>query len=1141
MHVIPRWLIVLVFFMLAAQGMALPQEPKQEEPAATETITTEQIDAKIQEIEASRSIEEALKTEILEAYNQALSFLKDNQSFGTQTETHRLEIKDAPAETADIRNRLKAAREQPPPVLDTADLANISILDLESLLSQEKVTLTQKKAVLDDLKKRIKTDQDLPAVARQRQIDVKNALKEAEKNLKAPLPQGESPLLSEARRMLLEASVLAHAAEINMLEQALLSRKVRLDLLTARQEEIQLEMTQAENRVMQLEEFINERRIAEAEEASEEAKKAVEEAEDMHPILGELARENEELSEEWVELESWIQELTLERQSVEDEFLEMKEELDTVRNRLTQMGFSETLGQDYLRDQHQDLESELHAQQLASDKGKKKIYEIRLRRWKAHDRYKLLANLEEAVDRVLMEKVPPANHDRLKPEILSQLTTQRKLLKELDDAYDKSYSNMITLDTRRKELEVKIASFRNFLDERLLWIPSTFFIGSQTLKDFRRSLEWFLDADSWANSMQLVIDRAKQVPKLTALVTLVIALILIFRRKMLRRLATIAEQVGNVYVDRFAYTLEALVYTILLALPLPLVLGYTYWLIANTAKAPDFTMALGHGLFYATILLMVMLFLFSLSRKRGIAGMHFKWSESTKTVLRRHMIWFTLTVTPISIIIRMTEFQEEAAFRTSLGRVVLVIGLIVMAVFFQRILRTRGGITENHLATYPDGWLARLRFLWYPAAVGIPAMLALLSIYGYNYTARELNLRFARSIAVILCIVLLRDLILRWLRVAQRKLKLARIQQEREAARAGGEEEPDPGEIDLSAYPEGTDPDLDAIDEQSRRLIRTAVAVSIMLGLWFAWAEVLPALGFLVDVELWQHTVVQPDGTSIDEAITLAHLILALLSIILAVVAARNLPGLMEITVLQRLPMDKGSRFAVSTITSYVILAVGIVIGFKFIGVGWGQVQWLVAALGVGLGFGLQEIVANFICGLIILFERPIRVGDTVTIGNVDGTVSRIQIRATTIIGWDRKELIVPNKTFITENMVNWTLSDPVLRILVRLGVAHGSDTVLVKKLLTDAIDSCEAVLDDPRPRVDFVEYGESSLDFEIRVYVKGTSDLLNTKDKLHMTIEKLFREHGIRISFPQRDIHVRSMVETVKADDDKKTDMEGE
>jgi potassium efflux system protein len=314
-----------------------------------------------------------------------------------------------------------------------------------------------------------------------------------------------------------------------------------------------------------------------------------------------------------------------------------------------------------------------------------------------------------------------------------------------------------------------------------------------------------------------------------------------------------------------------------------------------------------------------------------------------------------------------------------------------------------------------------------------------------------------------------------------------------------------------------------------------------MLGLWFAWAEVLPALGFLVDVELWQHTVVQPDGTSIDEAITLAHLILALLSIILAVVAARNLPGLMEITVLQRLPMDKGSRFAVSTITSYVILAVGIVIRFKFIRVGWGQVQWLVAALGVGLGFGLQEIVANFICGLIILFERPIRVGDTVTIGNVDGTVSRIQIRATTIIGWDRKELIVPNKTFITENMVNWTLSDPVLRILVRLGVAHGSDTVLVKKLLTDAIDSCEAVLDDPRPRVDFVEYGESSLDFEIRVYVKGTSDLLNTKDKLHMTIEKLFREHGIRISFPQRDIHVRSMVETVKADDDKKTDMEGE
>jgi potassium efflux system protein len=1137
MQAIPRWLSVLVILLLAAQGIALSQEPKQEEPAATESITIEQIKAKIKEIEASTDIEAKLKTEILEAYSQALVFLEKARDFTAKSKDHELVNKDAPAETAEIRERLAAVVAQSPAGQDTADFESKSIQELEALLSQEKVQLTQKKSALDELEKKIKTNKDLPAVASQQQIEIRKELEEAESNLKASTPQDESPILTVARRVLLEARVQAHTNEIDMLEQALLSRNARLDLLTAQKEEVGFQVSQAENRCKQLEEFINTRRIAEAEEASEEAKKAVEEAEEIHPVLGDLAKENEDLSREWVELESWIQEISQERQNVEDEFLEVKEELNTVRARLAQMGFSETMGQDYLRDQYLDLESELLAQQLASKKDKAKILEIRLRRWEAHDRYKLLANLDDSVDRVLTEKVTPEDQARLKPEIFRQLTSQRELLKKLDDAYEKSYSNMITLDTRRKELEVKIIAFRTFLDERLLWIPSTFFLNLQVLKDLNHALAWLLDSDSWAQSMRLVITEAKKLPNLTGLILLIIILIFILRRRMLKRLATIAEQVGNVHMDRFSYTLEALVYTILLALPIPLAVGYISSLIAETPTAPEFTRALGHGLYYAAILLLVMLFLFSLSRKRGISGMHFRWSESTKTVLRRNMIWFTVIVVPLSIIIRMVEFQEEDAYRGSLGRVVLLIGLIAMAVFFQRILRTRGGITENHLKEYPDGWLARCRFLWYPAAVGIPAALSLLSIYGYNYTARQLNMRFARSIAIILCIVIIRDLILRWLRVAQRKLKLARLQREQEAAKAAEDKEKDRDQHDLPVKVEGIDEDLYTIDEQSRRLIRTAVAVSVMLGLWYAWAEVLPALGFLVDIELWRHSVVGPDGASSMEAITLAHLILAVLSLILAVAAARNLPGLMEITVLQRLPMDRGSRFAVTTITSYVIIAVGIVVAFQFIGVGWDQVQWLVAALGVGLGFGLQEIVANFISGLIILFERPIRVGDTVTIGNIDGTVTRIQIRATTITGWDRKELIVPNKSFITQNLVNWTLSDPVLRILVRLGVAHGSDTATVKRLCWDAIKSCKAVLENPNPRVDFVEYGESALNFEIRVFVKGTGDLLNTKDELHTAVEKAFREHGIRISFPQRDIHIRSTVENVKPEDGKGLD----
>jgi len=217
---------------------------------------------------------------------------------------------------------------------------------------------------------------------------------------------------------------------------------------------------------------------------------------------------------------------------------------------------------------------------------------------------------------------------------------------------------------------------------------------------------------------------------------------------------------------------------------------------------------------------------------------------------------------------------------------------------------------------------------------------------------------------------------------------------------------------------------------------------------------------------------------------------------------------------------------ATPAITSarYVITIVGIVTVFNVIGVGWSNVQWLVAAVSVGLGFGLQEIFANFVSGLMLLFERPIRIGDTVTIGNITGTVTRIQIRATTITDWDRKELVIPNKEFITGQVVNWTLSDPMQRIVTTVGVAYGSDTDLVEKLLYQVAREEPNVLAEPEPRVYFRGFGESTLDFELRAFISHIDLLVRTKHQLHKAIDQAFRTAGIEIAFPQRDLHVRSL-----------------
>jgi potassium efflux system protein len=200
---------------------------------------------------------------------------------------------------------------------------------------------------------------------------------------------------------------------------------------------------------------------------------------------------------------------------------------------------------------------------------------------------------------------------------------------------------------------------------------------------------------------------------------------------------------------------------------------------------------------------------------------------------------------------------------------------------------------------------------------------------------------------------------------------------------------------------------------------------------------------------------------------------------------------------------------------------VGILLVFHAIGAQWSQLQWLVAALGVGIGFGLQEIVANFISGLIVLFERPIRIGDFVTVGDTDGLVTKIRIRATTIRNWDGKELLVPNKEFITGRLLNWSLSDQTTRIIVSVGIAYGSNVRLAKQLLEEAAAENKNVLDDPPPSVIFDSFGDNSLVMLLRCFV-GTAELCYpTISALNESINEKFTAAGINIAYPQRDMHL--------------------
>jgi potassium efflux system protein len=252
-------------------------------------------------------------------------------------------------------------------------------------------------------------------------------------------------------------------------------------------------------------------------------------------------------------------------------------------------------------------------------------------------------------------------------------------------------------------------------------------------------------------------------------------------------------------------------------------------------------------------------------------------------------------------------------------------------------------------------------------------------------------------------------------------------------------------------------------------------------------------------------------------------LFLALVVVAVTAVAVRNVGALLDIVLLQRLDVQPDATYAVKVMAQYALTAAGILIAADILGIGWSDVQWLIAALGVGLGFGLQEIFANFVSGLIVLAERPIRIGDVVTVGDVSGTVARIRARATAMVDFDNKEVIIPNKAFITERVTNWTLSNQTTRLLIKLGVAYGSDIALVQRALLDAVRRNPEVLREPPPSVFFVDFGDSSLDFEIRAFVGSFDQRLRVRHELNLAVAAVLAEHGIEIPFPQRDLHIRS------------------
>ncbi|HOV57743.1 MAG TPA: mechanosensitive ion channel, partial [Rhodanobacteraceae bacterium] len=396
--------------------------------------------------------------------------------------------------------------------------------------------------------------------------------------------------------------------------------------------------------------------------------------------------------------------------------------------------------------------------------------------------------------------------------------------------------------------------------------------------------------------------------------------------------------------------------------------------------------------------------------------------------------------------------------------------------------------------------------------------LSALTLAGYYLTAISLAARLIESLIVLLAIALLHGLAMRWLVLGERRLALKRRDERREE----GEVADDDHEARPELGPESESITLASINLQTRRLLRALTLLGLVGSLLWVWSDVAPALSYLGNITAWT-TSVTVDGKAHEVAVSLRQLLYAFVALLLTWVGTRNLPGLLEIGVLRRLQVDAPTRYAITAVCRYAIAIAGSLLGLSWLGLRWSQLQWLAAGLTVGLGFGLQEVFANFVSGLIVLFERPIRVGDVVSIAGIEGSVARIRTRATTVVDWDNREVIIPNKTFITEKLTNWTLTDGVTRVVIKLGVAYDSDPEGVRAMLLELARAHPRVLREPAPNCWCVALGSSTLDFELRVFVADVIDRNPVRNDLHGAILRECRVRGIEIAFPQTDVWLRN------------------
>lgn len=904
--------------------------------------------------------------------------------------------------------------------------------------------------------------------------------------------------LSEAELAAIELELVAINSRIELSRLELWNTDSLRLLAELRKQWLSKEVAEAELRLDLLQNEINRKRHANTEKMIAAALGSLPENFSNSPVLKKAMAENRQLADELLVMTESTNSLIRDNVHIENTLDRTRQALRNLNDQIDLLQGSMLLARIVYTQQ-----SAMQRVVLVEDL-EQRIAELRLRQFRLHQQQQTLRDSDSYISS-LMADTEESPNEETRNGLTAISAIRADLLHQLDDEVSRQLNLSINIHLNQQQLEASYRALRNTVREQSFWMPSNHDVDADWLRSLPTALQ---QQTKQLPIQQISVSLFNTIQKNWWLITpfVLTGLLLLSRRKKLNAsLLRLNGDIGRVRTDSQKHTPLALFYSLLLNLPIPLLLfglSLIFYLDEGSyQKITSLTLLRLAGVW------LVFFWCYRLLNKNGIGERHFHWPAENLALLRLRILAIGTVILLLLPITTISEHWPERLADDRIGLLAFTTAMLCMTFLLYRLAMA-----------WPfnnSGQLFR-RAVAYAFAT-LPLALLVLAMSGYFYTSVKVAGRLLDSFYLLLLWLLLQASAKRGLSVAARRLSFNRALAKRAAKLEAREREDGSEGAEFIEEPALA---VAQVNQQSLRLIRIGLLALLGTALYLVWADLLGALGYMDNVVLWESISGSGDSLQVSRT-SLANLVSAVLAVLAAGVLIYNLPGLLEVLLFSRLSLPTGTSYTIATLLKYIIFSVALVSSLGALGFEWGKLQWLIAALGVGLGFGLQEIFANFVSGLIILFERPIRIGDTITVGNLSGTVSKIRIRATTVVDFDRKEIIVPNKTFVTDQLINWSLTDPVTRITIKVGFAYGSDLQKIRQVLLQAAKENQRVMAEPEPQILFMSFGGSTLDHEMRVHVREVNERLQATDELNRRIDTLCKEQGLEIAFNQLDVHL--------------------